>query len=900
MILVFQIICLLVTLFVLQQYITLGVSSHMHRLLPLVLGLIGVYNFYNIIEYLTQERILFNKMTYLLLMQVLYLLLFYMLDFLQLKIPDFVADILFTSLVAINLVLIIGFDKRDVYGFVYVIFVTIYIVIILGLGTYAYVHYTYSEREHAVTNMLYVALLVPAVAIALHLLFAYGQDGVLVSGGLACSCLIFWNLMKTDQLIDTKTILQENLFDTTDLAIVLFDADYYYIEANAAAKRIFPEQLDIPAKKRKAGKYIGMVRNIPKGRENRQEVEVDGRHLEYQILPVYYHEKLRGHVLYLVDITKQKKETQLMAGLKLAAENQTQEKSRFLARMGHDLRSPLHAIIGISNILEGKQEISARNRALVLHIRRAGNTLLELVNAILDYSKLEAGHLELVQRKYTMESILEELARECLINLQSKPVELSVLILNEHPSELFGDDMRVREMIQNILSNAVKFTESGSIRCEVSCRMEGKRALFTCSVTDSGPGMSQEKIDRIFDEYISYADSKVLEGAGLGLCIVRQLAELMGGEVLAQSDGVHGSTVQVSFYQDVASDTLNPPIAYTKRLLMRQSAMWNHAIRPEWVFPEAKVLIADDMKINQEIFKELALPWQFELVVVQDGNAAVEAARKQEFQMIFLDQMMPGMTGVEAAREIAAFSKAPLVLVSADFSDDSKQTYAQAGFADFLAKPIRMSAFQKIVEKHMPKEYRRLPEREMEKMAPGYRSSMRAYRRTLETFVNEMSPLISQLETYAREDLNQFRVKVHGIKGASRQLGRYELSELAEALEMAAKLENRSYMERHLERFLQEMQETIEEVKQELAQIPVEPASSDETDAGKLFAKLKEGFDHYDMSKIEDSLDALRQMPLGEQEREILMKAEMACDDFEYERGSELLETFISEISCNS
>lgn len=294
MILVFQIICLLVTLFVLQQYITLGVSSHMHRLLPLVLGLIGVYNFYNIIEYLTQERILFNKMTYLLLMQVLYLLLFYMLDFLQLKIPDFVADILFTSLVAINLVLIIGFDKRDVYGFVYVIFVTIYIVIILGLGTYAYVHYTYSEREHAVTNMLYVALLVPAVAIALHLLFAYGQDGVLVSGGLACSCLIFWNLMKTDQLIDTKTILQENLFDTTDLAIVLFDADYYYIEANAAAKRIFPEQLDIPAKKRKAGKYIGMVRNIPKGRENRQEVEVDGRHLEYQILPVYYHEKRAG------------------------------------------------------------------------------------------------------------------------------------------------------------------------------------------------------------------------------------------------------------------------------------------------------------------------------------------------------------------------------------------------------------------------------------------------------------------------------------------------------------------------------------------------------------------------------------------------------------------------------
>lgn len=129
----------------------------------------------------------------------------------------------------------------------------------------------------------------------------------------------------------------------------------------------------------------------------------------------------------------------------------------------------------------------------------------------------------------------------------------------------------------------------------------------------------------------------------------------------------------------------------------------------------------------------------------------------------------------------------------------------------------------------------------MEKMAPGYRSSMRAYRRTLETFVNEMSPLISQLETYAREDLNQFRVKVHGIKGASRQLGRYELSELAEALEVAAKLENRSYMERHLERFLQEMQETIEEVKQELAQIPVEPAKQRRDRCREAVCKVKRG-----------------------------------------------------------
>lgn len=891
MILIFQSICLFITMYVLRQYVVSGLSSRKHRLLPLVLGFIGVYNFFEIIGHITRERMLFDRLDDLLLLHILYLLIFYMMEVLDIGIPRYAEQLLFVSLILMDTAVILLFEEPEAYGPYYLTYIGVCVLLILVFGTYAYVRYTYSMREHRVTNLLYLALLIPTASMGIHTFLA--KDNLVIApAGLVFACMVILHLISTDQMVDAEAILKENLFDTSEVAVILFDADYYYLEANAAAKRIFPDKLDVPARRRKAGKYLEAVRSIPTGVDSRWEMTVHGKNLEYQLLPVFYHNRLWGHVMHIIDITKQKRETQLMAGLKLAAENQTLEKSRFLAQMGHDLRSPLHAIIGISEILGEKQELSARNRLLARHIGHAGNTLLEQVNLILDYSKLEAGRLELEKRRYTLERIVEELARNCIINLQSKPVELSVQILDEHPAELIGDELRVREIIQNLLSNAVKFTKKGEIRCEIRCRTDGRNIFFTCSVIDSGPGMSREKLAHIFEEYVSYAGETSAEGAGLGLCIVRQLTERMGGSVSAESDGVHGTTFVASFYQEAATDAVCPPVSYTRQSLMRPSKAAGRVMRPGWVYPEARVLVADDMKINQEIFREISLPWQFEVCFVSNGREAVEAVKNQEFQLIFLDMLMPQMSGTEAAGEIASFVKTPLILLTANLADDVKQECAQAGFADFLTKPICMAEFQRIAETYLPKEYRRHPQHTGEYLSEEYKNSMQTYRRTLEVFAEEFGPLAELLPVYADEERGKFRIKVHGIKGAARQLGRYELAESAEVMEMAAKTENDDYIRRHLERFTEEIREAVEEVRLELFHIPMEQTERNETDVKKVFQGLLKGFDAYDIRQIETQLEILRQIELGEREQELFAAAEAACSDLEYERGSELLSEF--------
>ena len=185
--------------------------------------------------------------------------------------------------------------------------------------------------------------------------------------------------------------------------------------------------------------YTKQIREMTKAIDRRREVEKNGCYYQCQLTPVYHEGNLRGYVLTLWDITAQKKETQLMSALRGRAETQTALKSDFLARMSHDLRSPLHAIIGISDILSEKRDLSARNRSMVSHIKRAGNVLLEQVDAILDYSRLESGRLELANMHYQLHQVLGDLAHMCVINLQSKPVEFTMEVKEPFPCEFEGD-----------------------------------------------------------------------------------------------------------------------------------------------------------------------------------------------------------------------------------------------------------------------------------------------------------------------------------------------------------------------------------------------------------------------------------------------------------------------------
>lgn len=893
MIMFFQISCLSVTLYVLQKYATMGTYSRTHRLLPLILGLIGVYNFYEIVQRMTGAKEVFTLLKDLLLLQMLFLLVYYILDFLETEITSIVENVLFVMMIGMDVLIFIRYGHPNLYARDFLIAVLWYVLLIIALGTYAYIRSYVSRRKHHVANLLYIALLLPAVAVILEKT-KVTQNGIVLSGTLVCSCLIVYYLIVTEQLNDNLIILQENQCDREDSPIIFFDEDYYYLGANKAARRLFPDNLSVIPKKSRAELYRDDIRKMAKQMDKSKQIELNGCHYKCLLNAVYQNEQLKGYSLLLVDITEQKKDTKRMERLKDAAENQTEKKSRFLATMSHDLRSPLHAIIGICDILVAKREISARNRAMIYHIRSAGDNLLTQVDAILDYSKLEAGRMELTKNTYHMDVMIEELAHTCAVNLQSKPVKLFVDVLDDHPRRFIGDEMRVREIILNLLSNAVKFTEEGEIRCEITCKKEeeNQKAYICCSVSDTGSGMSREQIDQIFEEYVTFSGARKKEGAGLGLCIVKQLTELMGGSVTVSSDGKTGSTFTASFYQEYCDDDMCEAFSLSDEMLFRQTAVIDQRLEPTYVYPQARVLVADDMRINQEIFKELVVPWKFKIDFVVNGREAVEAVRKQKYQLIFLDQMMPEMLGDEAADIIRGYCETPIIMMTANSADEIKGTNGTHSFNDFLAKPVELLRLKKMLEDYIPKEYRCEPRLERRKVITESigNGNTKAYQRTLETFVQEMKPLLEEISGYAQNNLEMFRVKTHGIKGASRQIGKVALSESAEIMEMAAKTENIAYIQSHMKAFEQELGAAIQDISEQLVRMPLQREQSMpiQKDTQKLFAELKEGFDTYEIGQIEKSLYALEHAILKEDEMELLERAKDAYHEFDYEAGSAL------------
>jgi CheY-like chemotaxis protein len=564
--------------------------------------------------------------------------------------------------------------------------------------------------------------------------------------------------------------------------------------------------------------------------------------------------------------------------------------------MSHDLRSPVHAMIGISDILLGQKTLSAKNRGMLEQMKNEGATLLEQVDSILLYSKLESGRVELQRNRYDIKKILENLAYMSAINLREKPIELTVSIETEYPAELAGDERGIHHIIQNLVSNAEKYTEEGEICCQIFCEPEREqhRVRVTCKVRDTGCGMTEAQLGQAFDEYVTFADGIMKTGMGLGLCIVRQLAEMMEGTVKAESDGETGSTLTASFYQEYDSEEFCPPVTITKQNVLGQEVFFHKQVTPNYVYPDAWVLMADDMQVNQEVFKGLAEPWQFHIDFVANGKQAIESVKKKKYQLIFLDLIMPEISGIEVAEEIQSQCDTPLIAMTADLSNETRKACVEKGFWDFLEKPVVLSALQKMIEENMPEEFRKPVKQSTQQIGLNQcNQDKELYRRTLETFVREMRPLSEELAGYAKDNMDLFRSKVHGIKGVSRQIGRFALSDFAEVMEMAAKTEHTQFLERHLEEFIQELQDILAEVERELEYMPQQEQTVQEEDIAEkttesLWQQLKDGFDSYAITQIEENLERLSQRQLTEKERKLYRQAKEACDELEYEKGSEL------------
>ena len=905
MMLFFLGVCMCITFFVLQTYITTGFHAREHRLLPLVLALVALYNFYRIVQAIMGHSRVFEALIDLLVIQMVYALFHYVMDFMHFKIKAWVEALLFFSLLLSDFMMFYDMVHDNVYQNTFLVSLLGYVLLTLGFSTYARILTPLSQIEGHVNDMLYASIALPGFAL-LFRVFSRSAEDIVMPIALECTCLIIYYLMMTGQLANVTIAMQEDYYNTSDIACFLFDCKMHFRDANLEAKKLFAESVQAMEEEPDNYRYYSSMLRWSTHPEDEFEKQYGDLYYKCQLQPVFKDDYLRGYILCVIDITHLKQETKLMEQLKREAENQSVLKGKFLASVSHDLRSPLHAIIGGSEILLRRKNLSSESRTMLGYIRNAGNNLLEQVNTILVYSKLEAGKLILHKKEYNFYNLLKEQAHICLMNLNEKPVEFVIRVENEFPEMLIGDESCVRQVIQNLLSNATKFTDRGSVICTIRCSMEQESSIVHVhgSVEDTGIGMSAEQLEQIFGEYVSYSNDRGLEGSGLGLSLVKQMVDLMHGSICASSTEGVGTRIMFDMEQEKTSSVMLPPTNIDRELLLKKPIYAINDVKPNWVFPGARVLLVDDMEVNRLIFKKLVTPWKLTVDLAASGEEAIQAARLHEYQMIILDQMMPQKSGIETADEISKFCDVPLVLMTADISDATRAEALLHGFIEFLPKPVQLENLRTLLEGCLPVEYREMPPTDAAADLQGKdREEALAYVRTLETYCREVQELISRLDEYERTNLDMFRVKVHGIKGISRQIGQDDMGEQAEIMEMAAKTENHVFIRRNLPKFLTQLQSVHDAVEQEYQELERQYADKNKEKTEResispdariqLWKNLKEAFDGYDLNKIEQFVKKLDETVLTPEESTKLGIAKDACDNLEYEDGSAACEEVI-------
>jgi signal transduction histidine kinase/ActR/RegA family two-component response regulator len=400
---------------------------------------------------------------------------------------------------------------------------------------------------------------------------------------------------------------------------------------------------------------------------------------------------------------KEKELTELNASLEAANE----AKSDFLARMSHEIRTPINAVIGMDEmILRESNERDILDYAT--NIESASHTLLSLINDILDFSKIESGLMKVIPDEYEIYSLLNDCYSMLKIRAGNKGLKLNLEYNADLPARLYGDEIRIRQVITNLLTNAVKYTDEGSItfRVDFQGRDEGSIDLIV-SVKDTGRGISEQGLESIFDSF-QRADEKKnrnIEGTGLGLAITKQLVDLMGGSIHVESTPGEGSVFTVVIPQDIRSDEKLGSLS--ERLNGKKSSGENY--RESFRAPGAKILVVDDVAVNHKVVKLLLKKTGIRIETADSGPECLEKYGSDHYDMILLDHMMPDMDGIEVLNRMAESEKykeerTPVIALTANAVLGAEKEYLDAGFDDYLTKPVQGADLERIILKYLPPE----------------------------------------------------------------------------------------------------------------------------------------------------------------------------------------------------
>ena len=385
-----------------------------------------------------------------------------------------------------------------------------------------------------------------------------------------------------------------------------------------------------------------------------------------------------------------------------AANASNKAKSDFLANMSHEIRTPMNAIIGIDEmILRSHPDNTIRKYAL--DIQSAGKTLLSIINDILDLSKIESGRMELISVKYSFASVMNDIVNMTMKKATDKGLKYDLTVSEDIPSVLIGDEIRVRQVMLNLINNAIKYTHEGSVSVNVS--YEDQDEMLNVVVSDTGIGIRNEDLSKLFVAFQRLEEDKNrnIEGTGLGLNITMRLVKMMEGTIGVNSKYGEGTTFSARMKQGIADRTPIGDFAQNISKLQTPAAEY----RPALTAPSARVLIVDDNDMNLEVIEALLEDTKINVMTASSGAECLEILRGHRFDVIFLDQMMPQMSGIQTLEVIKNERLAedtPVIALTADAIVGARENYIKEGFSDYLSKPVMYEALEALLIKYLPSE----------------------------------------------------------------------------------------------------------------------------------------------------------------------------------------------------
>lgn len=515
---------------------------------------------------------------------------------------------------------------------------------------------------------------------------------------------------------------------------------------------------------------------------------------------------------------------QLTAALQTAADIMQEErikqqdldasraKTAFLAGMSHELRTPINAVLGITEMIA--EETAENNiREYAGDIQTAGRSLLATVNDILDFSKIESGKMQLVPLEYDLAALIHDSCSIVKGQADHKDLAFEIQCNEKLPCRLLGDEVRIRQILINLLTNAIKYTNTGTVTLKVSGKKISDSSIILCfAVKDTGIGIPQEAIPLLFDSFNRVDDTAThkIEGTGLGLSIVHTLVTLMSGSIRVKSRYGKGSVFTVMLPQEIVS---NAPIGHL-------SDNWQHTAteKENTLFaPDARILLVDDVSMNLKVFCGLLKNTLIHIDTASSGMECLEKLRRHSYDLLFLDHMMPEMDGIETLQQLRQLpngspEKLPVIMLTANAVLGAKEDYLQRGFDDYLSKPIQKSRLIKILKQYLPEELI-LSSSEF-KISYGtkgienitflntrlglsyYSGDKDFYLEIIQSFLE--SDCRNTLEEFFQSsDWTNYQILIHSLKSTSKSIGAEQLSSMARELENALKENNTAYVLTH-------------------------------------------------------------------------------------------------------